>query len=137
MNTPSVHQTSLLVHTSLDIEPWRGHILVQIPPSPPFPELNPLIVRLENFLHNLLEGYTVLCIESGRGVIVREQFSNFCIEDFVAVWSEKAVVLDALKPPPWSVATVVARIDSTAQEVGDQAVTNTRSKRENGGPTCI
>ena len=137
MHTPSIHQTRLLVHTSPDIEPRRGHILVQIPPGPPFPELDPLIVGLENFLHDLLEGYTILQIESGRGVIIWEEFSNFCVKDFVAIRSEETVVLDALKPPPRSVATVVARIDSTTQEVGDKAVTNTGSKRENGGPVPI
>ena len=96
MHTASVHQTSLLVHTGPNIEPWRGHILIQIPPGPPFPELDPLVMRLEDLLHNLLEGDAVLRIKGSRGIFVQEKLPNFCVEDFVAIWSEEAIVLDAL-----------------------------------------
>ena len=82
-------------------------------------------------MDHLLEGDAVFGIESGLRVVRREKLAYLGVQDFVAVWSESAVVLDTLQPPPWSIATVVAWIDTTAEEVGDETMTYAGSKGEN------
>lgn len=50
------------------------------------------------------------------------------LEDALSIWSYFPVLLNTLQPPPGGVAAVVARIGTTAQQIGNETVAYTCRK---------
>ena len=65
-------------------------------------------------------------------VFIGERGSH--LENILPIGGHLPVVLETLEPPPRSVAAVVARIGSAAQEIGNETVTHAGSKRQDVVP---
>jgi len=71
------------------------------------------------------------------GIISWVESCDRVVEDGLSIRRHLAVVLDTLQPEPDGVATVVARTPAPAEQVWNEAVTQTAAVRQDQDPSIV
>ena len=122
----SIDESSVLINSQLNIEPFSHHVRVNFVSSSPFSVINSVRVGLNDIMDDLFDSHG-FCFTLLFHVIVfdhviwKEQHVNFLLENLVVI-RFTSILFHSSDEPPACISAIVSRIVSIVQQVGNHSM---------------
>lgn len=128
----SIYESCVFVNSQLNVKPLCHHVRINLISSPPFSVINPMSVRLNNLMDNLLQNHC-FCFSLFfhmimlNKIIGEEKHVYFFFQQLI-ISSFFYILIYASNEPPTCVSAVVSWMFSAIQKVWNHSVTHCRRK---------